>query len=138
MPTHPLTRAPWKALLVLLAGGCVMFAAVTASNMARFASRAEHVDGTILAFERRPHSNRRYARVRYAVPSRGTLEVTTPIPATWHAEGDALPMLYDPAHPEQARPGIFFALWGVPLIGIVGALIASAAAARVGAQSPSQ
>ena len=76
--------------------------------------------------------------MRYAVPHRGALEVTTPIPATWHEEGDALPMLYDPAHPEQARPGIFFALWGVPLIGVVGAFIAGAAAARVGAQSPSQ
>jgi hypothetical protein len=137
MQTHSPTRAPWQALLIIVSGGCLVFAAVTALNIARFASRAQHVDGTILAFERRPHSNRRYARVQYAVPQRGALEVTTPIPATWHEVGDALPMLYDRAHPEQARPGLFLSLWGVSLIGAIGAFIAGAAAARVGARAGS-
>ena len=140
-PFLPDDRMPAPAALPwfrLLAVACLAFTLATGVRTTSFLQRARRTEGTLLGFERQPHSNRRFARVRYAAVTSGNgvaaTEGTFPIPATARVDvGDALPILYDPARPAEGRPDYFLALWGWPLAGLIGAFVAGGAARRLAA-----
>ncbi|ADO67941.1 DUF3592 domain-containing protein [Stigmatella aurantiaca] len=113
---------------IFLAAGIAMgvICLVTLARTRRFLSQAHETQAEVVGNHSRRHNrkNTYYPVLRYLTQEGAQHEVVSPVGSNppRYREGDRVPLLYNPANPQDVRIHNFLNLWLLPLLfGFMGA-----------------